>query len=133
MAIPLLLAGTTTPCALISLGRVSRTHSLIVFGIAWFCALFGILGKTFFFEKLKGVVMAVYIIGGAVMLFSALPAAKSFEPTPFRLLFVGSGLYIAGALVCRAGIKRPCLHPIFHLIVLAGSLVHYYVIYVYIL
>lgn len=133
LAIPLLLAGTTTPCALISLGRVSRTHGYIVFGIAWFCALFGVVGKTLFFEKMKSAVMAVYIIGGAVMLLSTLPVAKSFEPTAFMLLFIGSGAYILGALVCRMGIKRPCLHPVFHLIVLAGSLIHFYVIYAYIL
>ena len=41
ISIPVLLAGTTTPCALITLYRVSHIHGIAVFAAGWFCALFG--------------------------------------------------------------------------------------------
>ena len=52
-AIPLLIAGTTTPCALITLYDISAAHGIAVLSAAWFCALFGLISKIFFFEKLK--------------------------------------------------------------------------------
>lgn len=133
LAIPLLLAGTTTPCALVSLWRVSVPHGAAVFAAAWAVAAFGVLGKLFFFEKLKAAVIAVYFAGGSVMLFSALPHAASFDKTAFALLFAGSAVYCAAGLLCRAGIKRPVFHPVFHAVVLLGSLTHFAVIYFFIL
>lgn len=132
LAIPLLMAGTTTPCALISLARESRKAGITVFCTAWIIAAFGIISKIFFFEKMKAAVMAVYFGGGALMLGMAVPYASGFDRTAFALLFAGSALYIIGGLLCKAGIKRPCLHAVFHVFVLAGSLTHWYVIYAYI-
>lgn len=133
MAIPVLLAATTTPCALITLYRISPVHGMIVFCTAWFCALFGVFGKLFFFEKLKAVCIAVYFIGGAAMLFSAVPRLGSIDKTGFALLCAGCAAYGIGAIFCRLGIKKPCLHAVFHVFVLAGSLIHFYVIYRFIL
>lgn len=133
MAIPLLLAATTTPCALISLGRVSPVHGVIVFAAAWFCALFGIISKLFFFEKTRAAVMAVYFGGGAAMLLSAVPYLQAFDKTAFALLCAGSVVYIIAGLICKAGIKRPALHPVFHVVVLAGSMTHFAVIYFFII
>ncbi|MBQ6264612.1 MAG: hemolysin III family protein [Clostridia bacterium] len=133
LAIPLLLAGTTTPCALVTLYRISRFHAFAVFGVAWFCAVFGIVAKLFFFEKLKALVMAVYFIGGAGMLASAFPAAGRLNHTGLVLLVAGSVFYIIGALFCKAGIKKPPLHVVFHIFTVLGSLFHYLAIYLYVI
>ena len=134
IAIPLLLAGTATPCALITLYRISPAHGIAVFCTGWFCAAFGIITKLFFFnnEKLKIICMAVYFIGGAAMLFSAVPRLGSIDKTGFALLCAGCAAYTAGAVFCKLGIKRPWLHTVFHIFVLAGSILHFYVIYSYI-
>lgn len=132
MAIPLLLAGTTTPCALISLYAVSKVSGITVFVIAWTCAFFGIISKMFFFEKLKAAVMVAYFGGGAVMLGMAIPYASAFDRKGFALLFVGSFAYVIGGILCRVGMKRPWVHAVFHVFVLAGSLIHWYVIYTFI-
>ena len=134
IAIPLLLAGTATPCALITLYRVSPFHGYAVFATGWFCAAFGIITKLFFFndKKLKTICMAVYFAGGASMLFSAIPRLGSINKTGFLLLCLGCLAYTAGAVFCRIGIKRPWFHTAFHVFVLAGSIIHFYVIYTYI-
>lgn len=133
LAIPLLLAGTTTPCALVTLYRISHVHALIVFGTAWFCALFGIVAKLLFFEKLKALVMAVYFTGGAGMLASAFAVTAKLNHTGLALLVIGSVFYIAGALFCRAGIKKPPLHVVFHIFTALGSLFHFLSIYLYVI
>ena len=58
-AIPFLIAGTATPCALITLYEISVPHSMAVLLLAWFCAVFGLVSKVFFFEKLRKVTVAV--------------------------------------------------------------------------
>lgn len=133
LAIPLLLAGTTTPCALISLFRISPLHAHIVFATAWFCAVFGIAAKLFFFEKLKALVMAVYFTGGAGMLASAFTAAGRLNHTGLALLVIGSVFYTIGALFCKAGIKRPALHIVFHIFTVFGSFFHFLAIYLYVI
>lgn len=133
MAIPVLLAGTATPCALITLYNLSVFHSLLVFLLAWLCAAFGIVSKLFFFQKLKAVCIAVYITCGVIMLASCVPLLGSLNSNAFALLIGGCGAYLIGALFCRLGIKTPCLHTVFHLFVLAGSAIHYYVIFTYVL
>ena len=135
MAIPLLLAGTATPCALISLHRVRPATGAAVFVIAWVCAAFGLISKQFLFENklFKTLCMIVYFTGGTVMMLLAVPLLGQIDRTAFLLLTVGCLLYAGGAALCRVGIRRPWFHTAFHVLVLAGSLVQYYVIYRYIL
>ncbi len=131
--VPLLIAGTTTPCALISLYDVSPIHGITVLCMAWFCALFGIFSKLFFFEKLKAVTMAVYMISGAVMLLSAVPRLDELESKGFWWLVVGCVFYVIGAILCGMGVKRPYLHIVFHIFILIASSIHFFAVYNYIL
>ena len=126
--VPLLIAGTATPCALISLYNVSEIHGIVVFTMGWFCALFGVVSKLFFFEKLKRVTMAVYIVSGTVMLLCAVPLLGEIDKGAFGQIVFGSVLYVIGAVFCGLGVKRPYLHVVFHLFVMAASAVHFYVI-----
>lgn len=131
--VPVLIAGTATPCALISLYDVSPIHGIIVFIIAWFCTLFGIFSKLFFFEKLKNVTMAVYIVSSLVMLVSAVPRLGEINSDGFWWLVFGCVFYLIGAILCGLGTKKPSLHVVFHIFVMLGSGIHFYAIYNYIL
>ena len=128
-AIPLLIAGTTTPCALVALYDISIVHGIAVLSAAWFCALFGLVSKLFFFEKLKKVTYAVYIICCSAMLFSAIPVIDKMEKSSFALIALGCVLYLVGAVFCYLGVKREKFHVVFHVFVLLASAVHFYVIY----
>ncbi len=127
--VPLLIAGTATPCALITLYEISPVHGLIIFAMGWFCVAFGLISKLFFFEKLKSVTMAVYIISGAAMLLSALPVLGKIDSGAFGELILGSLIYVAGAVFCGLGAKRPWLHIVFHILVVIACAVHFEVIY----
>lgn len=131
--IPILIAGTATPCALLTLYKISEFHSLLVFCLAWFCAVFGIFSKLFFFEKLKAVTMAVYMISCVAMLASVIPILDQINSEAFGGLLLGCGFYLVGAILCGLGRKRPALHIVFHVFVLLGSLTHFLVIYNYVI
>lgn len=132
-AVPLFIAGSATPCALTPLYRVSRPHCFLVLALAWFCAVFGIISKVFFFKRLKAATTAVYIVGCAVMLLSAIPILDEINLRAFGLILLSSALYLVGAGFCGLGVKRPYLHAVFHVFVLLGSAAHFYVVYRYIL
>ena len=131
--VPLLIAGTATPCAMITLYEVSPGRCVLVMVLGWFCFLFGLFSKLFFFEKLKAVTMAVYIVSGAVMLLSVVPIIDRIDSSAFMKLVYGCVLYLVGAVFCAVGRKKPYCHVIFHVFVLLGAVVHFYVIYRYII
>ena len=128
-AIPLLIAGTATPCALIILFDVSIPHGVAVFCLAWLCTIFGLFSKIFFFEKLKAFTMGVYVACCSVMLIIAVPLLGKIDIGDFLLMLTGCAFYGVGAILVRLGRKYEILHPIFHVVVLIGSAFHYYVIF----
>lgn len=132
-AVPILIAGTATPCALITLYEISVLHGVLIMVLAWSCTLFGIFSKIFFFEKLKAVTMAVYIISGLIMLGSAVPLLDRINSDAFNLLLYGNVFYVLGAILCGMGRKREWLHVAFHVFALAGSATHFFAIYNYVM
>lgn len=131
--VPLLIAGTAAPCALISLYNISHIHGVIIFVLSHLCTFFGIFSKIFFFERLKKLTMTIYIVCGSIMLFSALPILDKINTDAFMQLVVGSILYVIGAVFCGLGVKRPFFHIIFHILVLIASMLHFYTIYNFII
>lgn len=130
-AVPFLIAGTATPCALVTLYEISIGHSLVVLVLAWFCALFGLFSKLFFFEKLKSVTVAVYIISCIAMVLSAIPVIGEINGNGFKGIVLGNVAYLIGAVFCGLGRKREALHIVFHVFVLIAGAIHFFVIYYY--
>ncbi len=131
--IPVLIAGTATPCALLTLYDLSVSHSLFVLILAWFCAIFGIFSRLFFFEKLKAVTMAIYIVSSLLMMLSVVPLLGQIDSIAFGGFVFGNTFYLIGAIFCGLGKKRPFLHIVFHILVMIGSFSHFYIIYSYML
>ena len=130
-AIPVLIAGTATPCALITLYEVSPLHSVTIFSIAWGCTVFGLVSKLFFFEKLRKVTVGVYILSCLAMLLCAVPLLGEIKSEAFAGILLGNVAYLIGGGFCALGIKREKFHVVFHLFVLLGSAVHYVIIYIF--
>lgn len=129
--VPILIAGTATPCALITVYDVSVGHSVFVLILAWFCALFGMFSKIFFFEKLRKVTVTVYIVSCFLMLISIIPIIGEIDGDAFKGIVLGCVAYLIGAAFCGLGIKKEVYHVVFHVFVLIGSAVHFYIIYSY--
>ncbi len=125
----LLIAGTYTPVLLISIGG---TTGWIYFGLQWGMALIGVILKIFYTGKYRGISTAIYAIMGWIIIFD-IDLVKSVLPTPAYWLLVSGGLsYSVGIVFYLLDSRMRFSHFIWHVFVMAGSLLHYLMMVMYI-
>ncbi|MCV4232202.1 hemolysin III family protein [Virgibacillus sp. LDC1] len=128
-SIYLFIAGTYTPFLLVAV-RGSLGWSL--FGIVWGIALFGVVFKAFFVKKFLFLSTIFYIAMGWLIVIAWNPLTAVVAPQGMNLLAIGGVLYTLGTIfyVWRG---FPYHHAIWHLFVLAGSILHFFAILIYLL
>jgi hemolysin III len=123
-AIFLMIAGSYTPFMLITLrGALGWT----LFGIVWGIAAAGMVFEGFFTGRFKGASLALYLAMGWIIVFALKPLLAHMSPAGVRWLVAGGLCYTLGAGV-YAFKKLPYHHAVWHLLVLAGSMCHYFAI-----
>ncbi len=126
----LLIAGTYTPFTLMVMGD---TAGKIIFGIVALASAIGIALNIIDMKKYSKVSMFCYLATGwcIIFAFSSISAALSFNQL---MMLVGGGIaYTVGAILYGLGVKVRYMHTVWHLFVLAGSVLHYACIYSFIL
>lgn len=120
----LMIAGSYTPFVLITLrGALGWT----LFGIVWGIAAAGLVFQGFFTGRFRGASTALYLLMGWVIVFALKPLLERMSPAGLRWLVAGGLCYTLGAVVYL--FKRvPYHHAVWHLMVLAGALCHYFAI-----
>lgn len=132
----LLIAGTFAPYTLVALRPDYPAACWALFGIAWGCAIVGILLTVVGFERFKVLQMILYIAIGWTTVFAIKPLLAVFSGglrPGFILLLLGGVVYTVGAVFYGLGKKIPYAHMVFHLFVLGGSILHFISIYFYVL
>jgi len=128
-AIYLLIAGTYTPFTLVSMrGNWGWT----MFGLIWGLAVAGILLNIFFFGRLGVVSTILYLLMGWIVVIAIKPVLDAVSLRGLAWLVAGGLAYTLG-VVFYAWRRLPYAHPIWHLFVLAGSILHFFAIYFYVL
>lgn len=133
IAIYILIAGTYTPLALVTLkGGLGWT----IFGIEWACAIIGsliVLINPVKFEKgVNTFTVIIYAAMGWLILIALVPIIR-IMPTPgWLLIIVGGILYTVGIFFYKKG-NFTYHHLIWHLFVLAGTIAHFITIYYYVI
>ena len=120
-AIYILIAGTYTP---IALSLIGGTKGWVLFSCVWSLALFGLFVT---FRRVRGArffEMTLYLVMGWMVVAVGGALWRSMPPVPFRLVVAG-GLAYTGGLVFYGWKKLPYSHMIWHLFVLAGSVLHF--------
>jgi hemolysin III len=120
-AIFLLIAGTYTPFALVSL-RGPWGWALL--GIVWGLGVLGITAKAIFGTRWPIVSTVIYLGMGWVVLVAAKPLVAHVPAGGIAWLVAGGIAYTAG-IVFYAWTRLRYSHAIWHLFVLAGSACHY--------
>jgi len=128
-AIYLLIAGTYTPFALISL---HGPWGWSLFGTVWGLALTGVIGKIVMPVKLAKFSTLLYIAMGWVVVIAARPMLESVETGGLLLLLAG-GLAYTGGVIFYAWERMPYNHMVWHLFVMAGSTLHFFAILLYVI
>ena len=126
----LLIAGTYTPITLVAMrGWIGWT----VFGIVWAAAVVGITFNGINVKKYRVMSMICYIaMGWVIILF--FPEFMRSVPSPgVWMIFWGGVVYTIGAIIYGFGKKARYIHSIWHFFVLAGSIIHFFAIYLFIL
>ena len=127
-AIFLLIAGTYTPFALVSL-RGPWGWTLLA--IVWGMALAGVTMKAAFGARWPIASTALYLCMGWVVLIAVKPLVEHVPPGGIAWLAAG-GLTYTGGVVFYAWTKLRYSHAIWHLFVLAGSVCHYIAVVLYV-
>lgn len=128
-AIYLLIAGTYTPFALVSL-RGPWGWSL--FGVVWGLALVGILQEFWLGKRTRALSLVLYVLMGWVALVALFPLVEVLTPTGFAWLATGGVVYTAGIVFYLYDEKFAHWHGIWHLFVIGGSTLHYVTVLVYV-
>lgn len=130
-----LIAGTYTP---ICLGPLRGVWGWSIFGIVWGLTLGGVFLKIFWMKAPRWISTAIYLAMGWVVIFAIAPIMNTFKLYELQWLLYGGISYTIGAVLY--GLKWPTFknkyfgfHEIFHILIILGSLCHYYFIINYVL
>lgn len=126
-AIFVLIAGTYTPVCLVIL-RGGWGWSL--FGVVWGLALAGVALKLFVAHLPRWSTATLYVGMGWVAVVAVVPLVRNLHLGGLMWLLAGGILYTLGAVIYA--VRRPDpfphvfgFHEVFHLFVLAGSMIHF--------
>lgn len=131
IAIYLLIAGTYTPFALVSIrGEIG----LVILGIVWSLAFIGITLDIFRTTKSSKRIfqLIIYLAMGWLVIFAIEPLIESIPSAGFYWLITGGLFYTSGVLFYIMSNWHRFAHGIWHLFVLAGSLSHFISIIAYV-
>jgi hemolysin III len=129
LAIYLLIAGTYTPFSLITL-RGSWGWS--IFGAVWSLAVAGIILDALPRKGQRILPVIIYIFMGWLIIIALRPLLRNLEMTGFILLLSGGVFYTVGVIFYVLDKKVRYFHGIWHLFVLAGSIIHYFTVLLYV-
>lgn len=129
-SIYLLIAGTYTPFTLVSL-RGGWGWTLFI--IIWVLAVIGVLYDTIFRGGKRIFPLLIYLVMGWLIVIAIKPLLSAVTPAGVWCLFIGGVFYSVGVVFFVNGDRIRHFHGIWHLFVLAGSVMHYFTIYFYVL
>lgn len=129
-AIYLLIAGTYTPFLLVTL---KGPWGWSLFGIIWGLAILGIALDATLKPRREYLSITLYIVMGWLCLVAIKPLLKALTHEGFLWLLAGGILYTAGVIFYVLDHRKPYFHAIWHIFVLAGSVSHYFAIWLHVL
>jgi hemolysin III len=130
LSIYLLIAGSYTPFCLVTL-RGAWGWSL--FGVVWTLAMIGMLQEIRPRSEARVLSLVIYALMGWVVLVAVNPLLNALGQAGFAWLAGGGLLYTGGIFFYAFDQRFRHWHGIWHLFVLAGSLMHYVAILFYVL
>ncbi len=123
-AIFLLIAGTYTPFLLTAL---RGTFGWVLFGIIWGVAAVGVVIRSIYLTRFRKLMVAMYLIMGWMFVVAVGPMIKNLPLTSIIFLFLGGFFYSVGVIFyLKRNLKYG--HGIWHLFVLAGSIMHFFAV-----
>lgn len=128
-----LIAGTYTPIALCSVRSINTALGWVLFGVVWGVAALGMTFTAIDLESNKKFEMICYIGLGWCVVLTLRQVIAAITWQGFILLLAGGLAYTLGAVLYGLGKKHRYFHSVFHLFVLAGSVLQFFCILLYVM
>ena len=119
-----LIAGTYTPFLLCALAKEYPIQAWITFAVVWGTTVVAVVLNAIDLKKYTVFSMISYVVIGWAILPSVTLMFRVLGPWGFGLLLAGGILYTVGVIFYSCGKKVRYFHSIFHLFVVAGSILH---------
>ena len=127
-AIFLLIAGTYTPFTLVSL---RGDWGWALFALVWAIAIAGVILELACVKRYEKLSLSLYLGLGWIVIIAIKPMLRSVEMGGLLLLLAGGLSYSLG-VIFYAWEKLAYNHAIWHVFVLAGSVLHFFSIFLYV-
>ncbi|MBU1221225.1 hemolysin III family protein [Myxococcota bacterium] len=125
----LLIAGTYTPFSLVTL---RGPWGWGIFATVWTLAVAGLITEAFWVYRPKWISVVLYTGMGWIVIFAIKPLLVSMAKGGLILLFAGGIVYTLGT-VFYVQKKIKYMHSVWHCFVLAGSILHFLAIFIYVI
>lgn len=129
----LLIAGSYTPFALCTIREQSAVAGWVIFGVVWGAAAIGIVLNSIDIKRYKTFSMLCYLLMGWCIIARVNLLPKALGTNGLILLVSGGIVYTLGAILYGIGKKHKYVHSIFHLFILAGSILQFFCILLYVM
>ncbi len=128
----LLIAGTYTPILLSAMRPIDPVASWVLLGVVWGLAALAITLTAIDLKKYAVFSMICYIGMGWCIIFKIPLLLEAVGWGGFWLILAGGLCYTVGAVLYGMGRTKKYMHSIFHLCVVAGSVLHLLAILIYV-
>lgn len=128
-----MIAGTYTPILLVAIRPLYPVLAWSVFGAEWALTALAVTLTAIDLKQYRAFSMFCYIFMGWAVIFFVKYAIATLSPAGFWLLLSGGLAYTIGAILYGIGSKRRYFHAMFHVFVLAGSVLQFLSIFLYVL
>ena len=132
-AIYFMIAGTYTPIMLCAVRPLYPVLGWSIFGLEWALSALATTLTAIDLKQYNAFSMTCYILMGWCVAAFIPQATLALTLPGMQLLFAGGICYTVGAILYGIGAKRRWFHGVFHVFVLAGSVLHFLSIYLYVL
>lgn len=122
----LLIAGTYTPYALCCIKPLWLGWT--IFGCIWGTAVLGITLTSINLEKFSKLSTVCYVLMGWAIVFAVKPLYEQLSPFSLIMLFAGGLMYSGGVYFYKKKSVK-YFHSIWHLFVLAGTVMHFFSVF----
>ena len=131
MSIFILIAGSYTPILLVPMRAKYPVLAWSLFGLVWGCAIIACTLTAIDLKKYSVFSMICYLAMGWVIIIFIKPTIEVMGTGGVILLVAGGIAYTVGSILYGLGSSHKWMHSIFHLFILAGSILHFFAIILY--
>lgn len=128
-----LIGGTYTPILFCCIRPVSAAWSWVMFGVVWGLAAMAATLTAIDLKKYSKLSMICYIGMGWSILMAPHIAIKAIPLGGLLWCLAGGIAYTVGAVLYGVGKKHRYMHSLFHLFVVAGSIMQFFCIFFYVI